>query len=84
MSVLDEVAAERAAQDAQWGGPSNDDLHRPGVWDDLLEKFMSRASAAWVRREAANRRRGLIQVAALAIAAVEAMDRSQALADAPE
>lgn len=72
--VLEEVRMERVRQEKQWGGPKHDDTH-------TIQEF-----ACWIRSrvdEVGNMsypdtaRRRLIQIAALAVAAVESMDRKQ-------
>lgn len=75
-NVVAEVAAERERQDGKWGGPSHDDMHPVEYWVQLIQDY-----AAWARvmagmgsRDKARRR--LIQVAALAVAAVEKIDRA--------
>jgi hypothetical protein len=74
--VLGEVAAERAAQDAQWGGPEHDDEHGAGDWLHFISVKTRKAAG-----EDSPRRR-FIQIAALAVAAVESMDRLAASAAA--
>ena len=73
--VLSEVARERERQDAKWGGPDHDNQLSPNDWHDVIADYN-----AWARRmaclgspEKANRR--YIQIAALAVAAVQAIDR---------
>ncbi|MDO9498700.1 hypothetical protein [Falsiroseomonas sp.] len=74
-SVLAEVGAERTRQDAQWGGEERDDALPLASFVQLIGDY-----AAWARvkaREGSNveARQRLVQVAALAVAAVEALDR---------
>ena len=78
MSVLDEIAAERRRQDGKWGGPAHDDAHSTAEFVQFIEDY-----AGWARQMASmnspdKARRRLIQVAALAVAAVESMDRRSA------
>ena len=80
--VFDEIMAERTRQDAQWGGPSHDDTHDPSDWMNFvanqLEKFahsmLHRGESYYTTPDARQR---FIKIAALSIAAVESMDRSQ-------
>lgn len=67
MSILrDEIPAERARQDAKWGGAAHDDQHNTGEFVQFI----------WQRLHGnATTRKDLIQIAALAVAAVESMDR---------
>ena len=63
-----DVLAERARQDAQWGGPSHDDQHDPVDWSHFIEE-----QAYWGREQ--DPRRRFIKIAALAVAAIESIDR---------
>jgi hypothetical protein len=73
-SVLLEVGAERTRQDAQWGG-ERDEALPVAAFVQLIGDY-----AGWARvkaREGSNveARHRLVQVAALAVAAVETLDR---------
>jgi hypothetical protein len=75
--VLREVLAERGRQDDKWGGSVNDDRKGPDDWHAHIADYNG-----WARNMARmgsldKARRRLIQVAALATAAVEAIDRRQ-------
>lgn len=79
MNVLQEVAAERERQDQKWGGPEHDDQHSTAEFAQLIQDY-----AAWARvmagmgsRDKARRR--LVQVAALAVAAAESLERQGGL-----
>lgn len=78
-TVVDEVVLERRKQDAQWGGARHDDSHSMWDWLGLIKTFIFKADKAYSRYdgvEASSQvRRRLIQVAALCVAAVEAIDR---------
>lgn len=74
-TALEEVAIERQRQDGKWGGAEHDDRHSTAEFVQLIEDY-----AGWARTMAgmnspAKARNRLIQVAALAIAAVESIDR---------
>lgn len=71
MSIYDEIADERAAQDKQWGGPDHDDTHIGADWREYREKFEDRALLGC----GATRREALIKIAALAVAQIESLDR---------
>ena len=74
--LADELIAERRRQDAQWGGPEHDDEHAPLDWTDFIRKFCENANAAFVLNQPpAEYERRLIQVAALAIAAIQSSRR---------
>lgn len=66
-----DVSAERNRQDAQWGGPSHDDLHDPVDWARLIEH-----QADWSREQEPRRR--FVKIAALAVASIESIDRKAA------
>jgi hypothetical protein len=73
MTVYDDIRAERQRQDVKWGGPEHDDRHLVGDWVGLLD---DRVHLLYSDNEAGpGYRRRLVQVAALAVAAVEAFDR---------
>lgn len=72
MTIYDEVNAERAKQDEQWGGSKHDDAHELLDWVAYMEHQLYRATTAETDAEWRER---LIKVAALAVAAVESLDR---------
>lgn len=63
------IYAERIRQDMEWGGPHRDDEHTILDWCKHVQKQINRAS---VNNDA---RKRLIKIAALAVAALESMDR---------
>lgn len=81
-----EIAEERFVQDEEWGGPAHDDSHDETDWIPIIAKFLRRAEVAanfigvgpenqiqfsgGDPRKAFERR--MIQIAALAVAAVKA------------
>lgn len=82
--VLAEVAAERTRQDAQWGGATRDDALPIPAFVQLIGDY-----AGWARVKAregsmVEARQRLVQVAALAVAAVESLDRRAAGTAQPE
>lgn len=73
--VLNDVLAERRRQDAKWVGVFNDDMWTPFDWHEMIADYNS-----WARRMACQgspekARNRYIQIASLAVAAVEALDR---------
>jgi len=75
-SPINDVISERARQDAKWGGASHDDHHTVAEFVQLIEDY-----AGWARTMAGmdsheKARNRLIQVAALAVAACEYIDRN--------
>lgn len=77
--VLAEVAAERKRQDVTWGGPEHDDGHTNTnwtIWLSFIDEHNRKAYSGENSPEAyRNARRRFIEVAALAVAAVESFDR---------
>jgi hypothetical protein len=79
-SVIGEVVTERQRQDARWGGAYWDDSHSTNDWLAIMVRHLGLAGndgdtmipsgADMVRY-----RRQMIRVAALAVAAVESIDR---------
>lgn len=75
MSVIEEVQAERERQDEQWGGPDHDDEHSAEKWCDLVYEYLSRAWQTRHLQPSDGYRKRMVQVAALAVAAIESHDR---------
>jgi hypothetical protein len=73
-AVLAEVATERGAQDAQWGGPEHDDCHDWHEWADLIHIHASCADETVTPTQY---RLEMVRVAALAVAAVQSLDRER-------
>ena len=73
--ALADVETERARQDAYWGGPVHDDNHSATEWCLILNARLGKASEAAIDRDFPEARRRLIQIAAVAVAAVESLDR---------
>jgi hypothetical protein len=79
--VYEEIKTERLAQDAKWGGPPHDDAKEAGEWIYYIETKTERAAGMIGERSAGNDtkfRQRVIQIAALAVACVESMDRQMA------
>lgn len=78
-NLLEEVAAERDRQDEKWGGPANDDRWNPADWHAMLADYNGWARQMLCMGSIDKGRRRLIQLSAMALAAVEAIDRRKAL-----
>jgi hypothetical protein len=72
--IFEEIDVERRAQDEKWGGADHDDRH--GSYDWIA--FIARHTGLAVCRpwDPAVFRRQMVRVAALAVAAVEWVDRA--------
>lgn len=79
--ILGEVATERDRQDAKWGGPDHDDQHTAGAWLSFIEGKTFLAGRALRLYSPDQYRKRLIHIAALAVAAVESMDRKDSAFD---
>jgi hypothetical protein len=74
--MLHAVRAERETQDAKWGGPAHDEQHTPPCWIQLLRERLALANGTLILEGAGPAyRRRLMQVAAVAVAAIEASIR---------
>lgn len=76
--IANQILEERRRQDAKWGGADHDDHHTTADFVQLIEDY-----AGWARTMAGmnsdgKARNRLIQVAALAVAAIESIDRRNA------
>jgi Lar family restriction alleviation protein len=73
--VLSEVKAERKYQYAKWGGPEHDDKHC--LWD-WARFIVLRVPTFDALLQSDDPRKDLIEIAALAVAAIESLDRKAA------
>jgi len=78
--VYVDIRAERARQDAQWGGAGHDDLHTEYDWSLFRRKFEKKAqhtldSDYVPLYDLAAGRDALVKIAALAVAQIESVDR---------
>lgn len=83
MSVYDEITAERARQDAQWG-QAHDDAARVSHFERLIPAYVGKAFETRMQtgnHDMTDWRRRMVQVAALAVAAIETEDRYQRRAE---
>lgn len=77
MRVLSEVADERQRQDEKWGGPEHDNGHAPADWMDFIDLKLDEAELAANQGNVREVRRVMVQIAALAVAGVQALDRRE-------
>lgn len=77
LEVFAEILQERMAQDRQWGGPEHDDDHWVEDWNRFIQyqiEQMPLLAKDIATMEASKER--YIKIAALAVAAVECIDRA--------
>ncbi|HQR97614.1 MULTISPECIES: hypothetical protein [unclassified Polaromonas] len=74
--VLCDVESERQRQDAKWGGPEHDDGHDTHTFCLLIEGYTGWARVMAGMNSLAKARHRLVQVAALAVAGCESIDRA--------
>lgn len=72
--IFYEINNERIAQDAEWGGIKHDDTHNSWDWIAYLTKHLGKAVMWPFNRD--KFRYQMIRVAALAVAAVEWIERT--------
>lgn len=71
--ILEEVHGERFNQVAKWGFPRD---HGPRTWLTILMEEVGETAEASLGRDPKHAREELVQVAASAVAAIEAIDRN--------
>jgi hypothetical protein len=76
-AVLSEVTRIRDAQDRQWGGVAHDDHNEPWDWVAYIIKSLGRSIVYPPTTKVAlgSFRQELVKVAALAVAAIQSIDR---------
>lgn len=71
-----DVALERVRQDEIWGGDRHDSDHGRPDWADFIEERTKKLRSGHTKSKRA--RELFVHIAALAIAAIETMDKSDA------
>lgn len=74
-NVLNEVSTERTRQDEKWGGSIHDDKHHTVDFCRFIKNYTGWAEMMSMMDSPEKARKRLIQIAALASAAVESIDR---------
>lgn len=69
---ISNVLHEREQQDQKWGEQN----HNPKIWLAILMEEVSEVAKALIENEPRNYRNELVQVAAVAISAIESFDRN--------
>jgi len=73
-AIIARIKEERRLQDRKWGGPTYDDKHSLGDWAHFIDQRTETLYRAPERKVAEQE---LIEVAALAIAALESLRRNR-------
>jgi len=74
MKIYNQIKAERSRQDNKWGEQN----HMPFKWLAILGEEVGESNKAALELKLTQYRKELIQVAAVAVAAIECMDRNLA------
>ena len=69
------ICEERERQDRQWGGPAHDDQHHRRDWIAFIVRFLGKAERHADELAVDGYQAAMISVAALAMAAIESVDR---------
>jgi hypothetical protein len=80
--VFNEIREERQRQDEQWGGPEHDDTHDPLAWVGFIADQQEKVAVGAITRGESyyttpDCRQRIVKIAALAVAALESMDRKE-------
>lgn len=73
--VYEKIQDERGRQDAKWGGPTHDDRWTPLDWHEMIADYNAWARRMWAMGSLDKAEQRFVQVAALAIAAIESIER---------
>lgn len=77
--ILAQIHNERENQDDKWGGADHDDRHKPGDWTRFIVRQLGAAEEGIDVHDWDLWRKQMVQVAALAVAALETIDRERAV-----
>lgn len=77
--VLQAVLEERRRQDTKWGGPLHDTQWEPLDWHEMIADYNGWARRMWAMGSTEKAKKRFIQVAALAVAAIQAMEFAEVL-----
>lgn len=75
LNIISDIVAERDRQDEKWGGAEHDDNHNTIDFCWFIKNYTGWAAQMSAMNSPDKARNRLIQVAALAVAAVESIDR---------
>ena len=74
-NVIDDIEEERSRQEKKWGGSTHDDQHRHEDWLRVMIRQIGDADRAVECNDGDYYRKQLVQIAALAVAALDSPDR---------
>lgn len=81
MSVVQEIIKEREYQNSKWGHEADDTLNTPWMWASYIAQYATKWMAGTFlpigSAATDNFRTSMIKVGALAVAAVESIDRQR-------
>lgn len=77
--ILLHISEERDRQDTKWGGVPGVDRRDDHTYAAVLGEEFGEACQAWLERDTAALRAELVQVAAVAVAWIEELDRGGAV-----
>jgi hypothetical protein len=78
VEIFDEILEKREYQDSIHGGPKHDDEHGPDDWLIFIDQYNTHGFSHVASSDRLNYRDTLINIAALAVAAIESFDRQEA------
>jgi hypothetical protein len=73
--IFMDILHERERQDDRWGGADHDRNHTVSDWKRLILEHLDKANQAAYKGDLRRARERFIEVAALAVAAVEMLDK---------
>jgi hypothetical protein len=71
--AYEQIGLERMRQDEEWGGDAHDDAHRVGDWLEFIRKQCNLIGDGLEPAE--NARERFVKIGALAVAAIQSIDR---------
>jgi hypothetical protein len=77
-AIYFDISSERERQDAKWGGAAHDKHHTVSDWVRFIHEHASKANEAASHGDIQRARARLIEVAALAVAGLEVLDKIEA------
>lgn len=85
MTVYDEIKAERDYQDGRWGHKTDDELNTPWMWVAYITRYASNWMVGTFlplgKDTTDTFRKMMVKVAAIAVAAIESLDRQRLAAE---